>query len=875
MDDSQSSDLLSNRMDSCNSPQQNMQSVPYDTLLKKTKDLLDEYLRNGIPKTSAHFSSLLEDCNTCISQSMDIIIGLLVDTEVHYKTLIEYMEHAVCLLQTLSSFIKTIMESVSLSCHTMSTLPVMTGNIVMVVFNHCKDSETLYGKHLKHVEKQLKDLFRTCHELQLTYLMVMEKHFVFDLTEKEEQDILLKALDINLAIGEIVQTLDVKTMAEQWKAYTAICEKYSNFLSDKIIFQDCTKILCAMTINNITTALQPNLEDKIVLRSLKIASFTIKIILKLCGIFKSAPGRNYTSIMELFVFIYKHNGPYLELVNRKSPQFINQITILIHNPCDLLLTQLICDDVFSECCLHLNTETLRKKDGMIGYIILLTSAMARALDKNVAANEFKQDVIRCLFNILQKCHIWFNKGLKFTNTKHASRSYGLYEYILIHTIALASTLSREQYTALEQLMYEALLGTDCWSALFASDLWVALARNNRELLLTQMDFLCKTYKTLENNHLFYESPQKVHLSYIIGRLFELTETRDKIKLYNNYNLALWTPLQIKNMPSEVQEKAVEDIINELLTKYENFLSSNIQCENKIRQMSKLMKAAATCRFVDGDETFEDYVIKVWLKSCPKNRIVLNQSYFDTSHMWYLEHLEALVALTKAMTRLKKDDGALAKILHVMANIAQLGNAELNLVILDLICQLALQTCNEDKNALESLTTDAFKSIIQKSDNVIHNCLLTHLLKYTDHKNYEYVVAQVFSLDDSLQEIYSSFLQGTTHDIEQWNHLTSVYSSYVHKCIESPVVELLSSGSSREKNSSNFELADIDSLFEGDSESEPVSKKAKYTNEGRLGEIITRLEADSLLLSSEKENVFSTEEISRIRMVCDRLRNIID
>ncbi|XP_061720640.1 FIGNL1-interacting regulator of recombination and mitosis-like isoform X2 [Cydia pomonella] len=807
---------------------------------------------------------------------MDIIIGLLVDTEVsshHHISLIDYMEDAVCLLQMLSNFIKTIIESAPLSCHTMKSFPVTTGNIVMVVFNHCKDSETLYGKHLKHVEKQLKDLFRTCHELQLTYLMVMEKHFIFDLTEKEEQDILMKALDINLAIGEIVQTLDVKTMAEQWKAYTAICEKYSNFLSDKIVFQDCTKILCAMTINNISISLQPALEEKIVLRSLKIASFTIKITLKLCGIFKLASGRNYTNILELFVFIYKHNGPYMELVNRKSSQFINQMSILIHTPCDLLLSQLICDDVFSECCLHLNTETLRKKDGMFGYIILLTSVMARALDKNVSANELKRDIFRCLFNILPKCHIWFNKGLKITNTKHASRSYGLYEHTLIHTIALASTLSCEQYTALEQLMYEALLGTDCWSALFASDLWVALARNTRELLLTQMVFLCKTYKTLETNHLFHDSPQKVHLSYIIARLFELMEITDKIELYSNYNLALWTPLQIKNMPSEVQEKAVEDAVNALLTKFEMFLSSNIQSENEIRQMSTLMKAAATCRFVDGDETFEDYVIKVWLKSCPKNRIVLNQSYLDTSHIWYLEHLEALVALTKAMTRLKKDDGALSKILHVMANIAQLGNTELNLVMLDLLCQLALQTCNED-NALESLITGAFKCIIQKSDNVIHNCLLTHLRKYTDHKNYEYVVAQVFSLDDSLQEIYSSFLQGTTHDKEQWNHLTSVYSSYAHKCIESPVVEILSLGSSREKHSGNFEFADIDSLFGGD-DSEPASKKAKYTNEGRLGDIIARLEADSLLLSSEKENVFSTEEISRIRIVSDRLRNIID
>lgn len=53
-------------------------------------------------------------------------------------------------------------------------------------------SESIYGSQLNCVEKQLKDLFRTCHELQLTYLMVFEKHFIFDLTEREERDILIE-----------------------------------------------------------------------------------------------------------------------------------------------------------------------------------------------------------------------------------------------------------------------------------------------------------------------------------------------------------------------------------------------------------------------------------------------------------------------------------------------------------------------------------------------------------------------------------------------------------------------------------------------------------------------------------------------------------
>lgn len=64
------------------------------------------------------------------------------------------------------------------------------------------------------------------------------------------------ALDINLKIGEMVQSLDVKTMAEQWKAFTMICEKYSSTLMDQNICRDCTKILCNMVTNNIKTALE-------------------------------------------------------------------------------------------------------------------------------------------------------------------------------------------------------------------------------------------------------------------------------------------------------------------------------------------------------------------------------------------------------------------------------------------------------------------------------------------------------------------------------------------------------------------------------------------------------------------------------------------
>lgn len=62
-----------------------------------------------------------------------------------------------------------------------------------------------------------------------------------------------------MRIGEVVHSLDVKTMAEQWKSYTMICEKYSEFLLDKKIYNNCTKLLVSTIENNIKTALEVTL----------------------------------------------------------------------------------------------------------------------------------------------------------------------------------------------------------------------------------------------------------------------------------------------------------------------------------------------------------------------------------------------------------------------------------------------------------------------------------------------------------------------------------------------------------------------------------------------------------------------------------------
>lgn len=63
-------------------------------------------------------------------------------------------------------------------------------------------------------------------------------------------------MNINIKIGEIVESLDLKTMAEQWKAYTMICEKYSSNVIHNIVFEKCTGSLSKMILKNLGSALE-------------------------------------------------------------------------------------------------------------------------------------------------------------------------------------------------------------------------------------------------------------------------------------------------------------------------------------------------------------------------------------------------------------------------------------------------------------------------------------------------------------------------------------------------------------------------------------------------------------------------------------------
>ncbi|XP_053614173.1 FIGNL1-interacting regulator of recombination and mitosis-like [Plodia interpunctella] len=874
-----------------------MDGIMYD-LYNNTKTALCSDILKEIKKSDfcTFFTKLLEDCSVCVSQSLDSTVHLLCETNLNLKKLIEYIEEAVCLLQLMSNFIKNVVESVSMTCCNMKSFPTTTGQILVTVFKHCRDSEQIYGGHLMKVGEQLKDLFRTCHELQITYLMILEKSFLFDLTESEEQDVLINALQMNLEVGEIVQGLDVKTLAEQWKAYTAMCEKYSAYLMDKNVYNKCTQILCRIINNNIVNSLEVGLDEKVVIRSLKVTSFIIKIFLKLTNTFRNSSIEKQNDIMETLINVYTNNEAYLELDGR-APQFINLIKSNVLIPTDHLLGELLKNESFVNCLFRYDVTSLDWKDEkVLGYIIFLTTIIKHMMQDDANLKVSSHKLVICVFDCVSCCHIWFNMPLKFDGESiNSDSTYGLYEHLLSHTAAVSLTLSSEELCALEKLMCEQLLSTNCWIGLFASNLWVLIARMSSQYLISShLVSLCRIYQKLEAYALFASSPQQIHLSATITRLFELLDKDNKTRMFRHFspvydetNINLWIALKMNNVPWDIRCELEEDVIEKCKMAIDKFCTSNLDNE-EIRQLIKIVNLLAT--FSLTADKMGEHLLKAWMCVCLKNNSSISKAEFDKSTIWFLEYVQAITELTYSMKNtFFANPMNLIKALHVISTLIQNGNTQLKLHLIEPLCKYATLHKPDNKSSVELLASESFLILFQ-SDVSVKGKLFVTLHKYMHDVKMDKIISLTMNQENVFRESWNFFLQKSkwsnfnkTNILEQLE--ITMKFNYVHKCLENES-ELLSFKKDidfnnsnfvqlERKSSENFDLVDVDDIFDNDSDAEPTCKKMKYTNEAKASDIVCRLENDTLLLYKIKENLFDADIRRRVKIVSEQLRNIIE
>lgn len=217
--------------------------------------------------------------------------------------------------------------------------------------------------------------------------------------------------------------------------------------------------------------------------------------------------------------------------------------------------------------------------------------------------------------------------------------------------------------------------------------------------------------------------------------------------------------------------------------------------------------------------------------------------------------------------------------------------ELQLLLIEPLCAFATCHMPENRSILQITVSETIKNLFHEG-HIVKCKLLNKLSKYMKDLKMEKIISLTYSPgyneDMIFKENWLYFLEhGTLKNHNKMPLKEQLYITmdfqYSHKCLETKN-ESVHSGDHimvpSSNSSANFDFADIDNLFETVSDSEPESKRIKYSKDISMEtndteEIITRLESETSLLCRIKENVFDVNAKKRIRKVCEKLRNIFE
>nr|CAD7586027.1 unnamed protein product [Timema genevievae] len=262
----------------------------------------------------------LEKCSDKKSVMMKLVQALLVQclpyvpTKEIDETLLQHAMPAakqifieVCLelLNWLDCAMQYIMSLGALDVLLVQSAPKNIADILFRSFKHCKDSEALYSGLFQTVSETLTVLFRKTHTLQSHYISALSENFQFNCMFEDELDMLTQVLVLLSTTGELVVGLDAKTMAEQWKGYIRLAERYAEHLRPRLDVASPIRFLSSDVAHNLEKVVNMSLaESKLVVKNLKVCSFELKIIFKLCEAYTDYLGDCHRDLLHLLVTLY-------------------------------------------------------------------------------------------------------------------------------------------------------------------------------------------------------------------------------------------------------------------------------------------------------------------------------------------------------------------------------------------------------------------------------------------------------------------------------------------------------------------------------------------------------------------------------------------
>lgn len=771
------------------------------------------------------------------------------------------------------------LDKLEASC--ISSVPKNTASIILESFQHCKNSEKEYKDVFSSVRGHLISFFQKTHHIQVNLFTLLNNNAIFNCSLEDDITLLCEVLGILSCIGEIVVSLDTKSMVEQWKGYARLIQAYAEHLRPRLNVTRPVQFLSENiqnTLLNIPSLIQQ--DEKLIMKNIKMSSLELKVVIRICEHYRDYLGDCHKQLVNLLVQLNIYSSGYLYLKGvpaAVSGDIERQVTAGAVPLVGYLLTDRAFVEEYKISMSQLNVSDIEQSFGLL----LLTISVIKKLqssDKNVQKLWMNKSfsIFNAVFMLLAKG----NAALcVFSESEHF---IDIYQSMLTSISALiVSTVEQDMFADLGKVLFAQLLQPLVWPAMFSSDLFCLIGRlGTSDLCLNLCTQLCTIMiKYKQCDHV---RPEWVYVTHTAARLFPLLSSSGKHSLVSQFppihqNL-LWSYLPMSQLPQQERESCIHGLVTKISTSIRHFLESepsvtNYQnlliCLNMVENCTRLSNEndVSICK------TLYESVRSLWqcvLLPCGLSK----QESSVKGSQWFYNFFGALIGATLPLLKFFSNSDLL-DVITCITDVAKTGASVSRSAAIKLLHSLATVTVNTDHNQKKVFyqISSLFAILLQDSDPLVKQSALEVFAYFAYITKHEQIVADVVGDDDDLQTIVTKYLQRlpiSSTSIGLETYLVSLEHNYVHKCSK-----LESNSDSNDEFDPNFMNEVLDEYIAGVSDANPSKKlKTDTSTESLAVSALQRIQEDcSTVTDYFKQNTVTPALREKLLSVFRKMENL--
>ncbi|KAF5299071.1 hypothetical protein FQR65_LT19528 [Abscondita terminalis] len=633
------------------------------------------------------------------------------------------------------------------------SVPLNVIEILFVTFEHCKHSNVFY-KGLGNM-KEILNMFKVAHSLHTKLLCLMEVH-VHPTISSEEINIVLQFL---VKIGKILSSTSMRAMADNWRGYIRIIQKFSDALNGSYNIKESLTALAHEIDKNLNSLLKDTKNLKSIA---KVCNFLTKIIGKLCEVLLNDVEGDWDTVFMFLLNVYRYH-PYLLRSHGLSNDVVREINEYVFNPLDDLLEKLCSKPEFCEMLIKCDQMRVSAVEPLL-LIVNIFKKYTFLLKFNSNVSNIPR-VIEIFFDDLSQRYFEFWKLIILEPSNQA-----LYENNIQTMAQMFRMLPNKEYHKIECVLFKNIFNESVWNWLLAIDIWHVAVREDPQLCYETFYNVIKCSEVFLNNN-FVEEPQLIVLANFLKNLGGYISKNNKQRLLNEYPIKkyLWRVLRIETFGSSIVTLVIE--------KSNLFITKKSTLEDFKDLCWGLDALSLTPNYDDGDNSLlTTALINMWTFIFNKD---WRDSFYATSFIRKL-----FKATNNCIPKFNED-----QLLIVLIKMKTLLDADADFkvsitLILSLMAKKKIKTLLNREELCTNVSEILIKLLACKNQIVQQNSLEV-LVEFNQIYAFSKITENILKNDHKLRNRISNFINMNVCDYgtissEEYFRLQSNYK-YCHCC----------------------------------------------------------------------------------------------